>query len=572
MWHIDSMAELARQLTFSPLNKKREQLAGAQELVEQIDPQQEYPWDFVVYRLTGFRGRTPSTLSVSGKMLQADLARLMENLSTTLDLTPADVGEEVLLLDQVTQRFNVSTKTIQRWRKRGLVALRYMFPDGVRRLGFRLSAVERFAQRNAQHVQRSARFRQLSEDEKGEIIRRVRRLAQRRGWNLKQISFRLGRKMGRSPETIRYVVRRHDRQNPDQPIFDGVIGPLQPQDRKIIRDCFDRGMGVDSLARRYSRTRSSIYRVVSQEKALAIKHQTIEFIANPLFDHLESEDIIRRVLPARAVQEAAEEVASPQWRQELAYWMRPPSGTPASMVPLFAVEPTPSALVNDAFRRMNYAKARAFKLQQQLDAASARSSEIAELEGLLAQAAAIKNQLVNSHLRVVISVARKHVRSGQDLLELVSDGNMWLIRAVDTFDFSRGVKFSVYLTYVLMKNFARRRAEQITRGDARMVTGQDALLDEMGTQSDRGVPEEVDTLMLGGMAAEAVRKLPQRERDLLTAHYGLEPGQGAMSLSQLAEKMGVTKARVRQVETRALRRLRSLLETGQGQSTVLPGG
>jgi DNA-directed RNA polymerase sigma subunit (sigma70/sigma32) len=67
-------------------------------------------------------------------------------------------------------------------------------------------------------------------------------------------------------------------------------------------------------------------------------------------------------------------------------------------------------------------------------------------------------------------------------------------------------------------------------------------------------------LLMQGRLIDALVKLPRRERDLLAAHYGLEAGQGPMSLSQIAQRMGITKARVRQLEVRALGRLRLMLE------------
>ena len=63
-----------------------------------------------------------------------------------------------------------------------------------------------------------------------------------------------------------------------------------------------------------------------------------------------------------------------------------------------------------------------------------------------------------------------------------------------------------------------------------------------------------------GRLMDAMAKLPRREHDLLAAHYGLEAGQGPTSLSQIAQGMGITKARVRQLEVRALGRLRLMLE------------
>src|SRR4029079_13069062 len=108
------------------------------------------------------------------------LASLIEFLSDTLSLKVEDAptnGDTVLEFDDVTRKFNVSSKTIQRWRKQGLIALRYVYPDGRRRLGFLESAVQQFATVTKDRVEKSATFKQLSDEEKARIIEMARRLA-----------------------------------------------------------------------------------------------------------------------------------------------------------------------------------------------------------------------------------------------------------------------------------------------------------------------------------------------------------------------------------------------------------
>ena len=77
------------------------------------------------------------------------------------------------------------------------------------------------------------------------------------------------------------------------------------------------------------------------------------------------------------------------------------------------------------------------------------------LEGHLARRTEVKNQIVRANLRLVVSVARKHLRPGLSLMELISDGNITLMRAVEGFDVHRGHRFSTYATLALMKGFAR---------------------------------------------------------------------------------------------------------------------
>ncbi len=558
IWSDPKIEELAQQMAFTPIAKRHQQLQAALSLMGQIDATEDYPWEFVLFRLTGYRPKESQDHIISGRALLSDIAGLVETVSDTLDIAAADAGDEVLSLEQITQKFNVSTKTIQRWRRRGLAAMRFVYPDGVKRLGFLAGDAARFATQFAGRVEKSARFRQLSEEEKADIIRRARRLAAHCQCCLKLISRLIARRTKRSPETIRYVIRRWDVEHPDQAIFPDNPGPLTVQDKRIIVDCVDRGISMDCLARRYCRTRSSIYRVVSQDKAQRVKNLVIRFVTNPLFDHPDADHIILKLLPEKARQQTDEPLPGIAAKELIV--LRQPNDIPVYLSDVFRQPMLPHPVVMDAFRRMNYLKAKASRIQARIDVTAARAVDLAEIESLLENAGAIRNQILQAHLRVVVHVARKHQRAQHDLFELISDGNLWMMRAVDTFDFSRGVKFSTYLTYVLMKNFARRIGDNSTRVDQRLMTTQNDLLDEIGESQEQSIPDAVDMLLLQGRLMDALLKLPRRERDLLASHYGLEAGQEPRSLSQIAQQMGVTKARVRQLEVRALGRLRQMLE------------
>ena len=558
IWSDPKIEELARQMAYTPIAKRHQQLQAALGLMGQIDSTEDYPWEFVLFRLTGYRSKDSADHIISGRALLADIACLVESVSDSLNIPVAQAGDEVLSLEQITQKFKVSSKTIQRWRRRGLAAMRFVYPDGVKRLGFLTADVARFSTQFAVRVEKSARFRQLSDEEKADIIRRARRLAVHCQCCLKLISRRIARHTKRSPETIRYVIRRWDAEHPDQAVFPDTPGPLTDQDKRIIVDCFDRGISVDCLAKRYCRTASSIYRVVGQDKAQRIKNLSIRFVTNPLFDHPDADHIILKVLPEKARQQPTDSLGGLEVREQIV--LRQPNDIPAYLSDVFRQPPLPHAVVMDAFRQMNYLKAKAARLQARIDVTTARTAELEAIESLLEHAGVIRNQILQTHLRVVVHVARKHQHSQHDLFELISDGNLWMLRAVETFDFSRGVKFSTYLTYVLMKNFARRAGDNSTRVDERLVTTQNDLLDELGESQEQNIPDAVDMLLLQGRLVDALIKLPRRERDLLAAHYGLEAGQGPMSLSQIAQRMGITKARVRQLEVRALGRLRMMLE------------
>jgi RNA polymerase sigma factor (sigma-70 family) len=568
VWHDAKLQELASQLTYSPAEKRLEQIAGAAVLIDEVDPQKNLPWDYAHYRITGFRPKDPTDHELSGKTLRADLSTFIEFISETLEIHADAQGEAVLTLEEVSRNFGVSSKTIQRWRKQGLIAQRYVFGDGRKKLGFLRSYAAKFAAANADRVSSAANFRQLSDEERAGILRWARRMAARPQGRMKEISRRIAKHFGRSPETIRYTIRKHDQENPSNAIFPGDADAAAKLDRQIVTACFDQGVSIESLAERFSTSQSSIHRLVMQEKALRLKSSAVEFVANPLYEHPDADTIILDVLPKGAEEKARQPnppVAAGKKEISLQardlYAARLPKDLPAYLAGVFLEPAMHPAVEEDLVRRMNYLKYKAAVAIEKIEPRAAKPNEIAAAEALLARAGAIKNQLVQANLRVAIHVARKHQRPGLDLLELISDATIWLMRAVEKFDFTRHVRLGTYASLAIMKNFARDRAEQLTRRDARFVTGQEERLSEVGERDAVAVADQVDSQTQKRDLMDVIDQLPERERELVLAHYGFDENASPLSLAELGDKMGITKARVRQLETRALKKLRELLES-----------
>src|SRR3954453_15209713 len=177
-FRIDSIEGLARQMTFTPAETRLAQLASAETLLHAIDPAKAYPLDFVIFRITGYHPKSVAGDLLTGMALQHDLGLLIERLSDTLDVHAAQLAEPVLSIDDVTEKFNVTSKTIQRWRRRGLPARRFLFPDGRRRVGFLLGSVDRFFSSHREQVVRGTNFSQVDSSERDDILRRARRLAE----------------------------------------------------------------------------------------------------------------------------------------------------------------------------------------------------------------------------------------------------------------------------------------------------------------------------------------------------------------------------------------------------------
>jgi RNA polymerase primary sigma factor len=207
------------------------------------------------------------------------------------------------------------------------------------------------------------------------------------------------------------------------------------------------------------------------------------------------------------------------------------------------------------FRRFNYLKHKATKLREKLDPARARTSEMDEIERLYEEAVKVKNQIVQANLRLVVSIAKRHVSGTEDFFGLVSDGNMSLIRAAEKFDYSRGNKFSTYASWAIMKNFARTIPDEFKHRD-RFRTSQDEMFtakadvrsDELGQETAQNLRElQVERIL---------SRLDEREQKIIISRFGLNHSNEPLTLKEVGHELGVTKERVRQIEARALNKLR----------------
>jgi RNA polymerase primary sigma factor len=237
----------------------------------------------------------------------------------------------------------------------------------------------------------------------------------------------------------------------------------------------------------------------------------------------------------------------------------------------------------------------------------------AHLERLVADRHLARRELTEANLRLVVSIAKRHVSRGMGLLDLVQEGNIGLLRAVEKFEYQRGFKFSTYATWWIRQAISRAVADQgrtiripvhMVEALNRVTRSRRQLVQELGRE-----PTDVEVAASAGVTRERVRELTlmsqqpvsldfqvgaeddtvlgdfipdtmaiapvdqasahlmkehivhvleslgEREAEVVRLRFGID-GEQPMTLEDIGARFGITRERVRQIEQKAMRKLR----------------
>jgi RNA polymerase primary sigma factor len=304
------------------------------------------------------------------------------------------------------------------------------------------------------------------------------------------------------------------------------------------------GFAVEVLATQFGLGRSRIGSIIDEMRARRLLEAKLDFVSDPSFED--------PAAGAELLGPSPEPAGSRASRRP-----RAPDGLPPYLGSLYALPLLSREQERHLFLKMNYLKYQAHRLREVLDPGHCTAGQLDEIERLQAEALAVKNQIIGANLRLVVAIAKKHAGPTTNLFELISDGNMSLIRAVEKFDASRGFKFSTYASWAIMRHFSRSIPEEKYRRD-RFVTGHEGMFE--AAPYDRGdvYEQESDHRRSQEIVRGILGQLNDRERRILIGRYGIG-GTAEQTLEQLGRELGITKERVRQIESRAREKLRKIV-------------
>jgi RNA polymerase sigma factor (sigma-70 family) len=211
------------------------------------------------------------------------------------------------------------------------------------------------------------------------------------------------------------------------------------------------------------------------------------------------------------------------------------------------------------FRRMNLLKYRANVLQTSIEVEDADPDQLNQLEDLLKRADRIRNHLIQSNIRLVMSIAKSFADVKNTFDDLLSEGISSLMHAVEKFDYDRGYRFSTYATRAIRRDLYRL----VVRGQKqrqRFATGSDDLFaSRPGEPENLGMTElEADSTYSKIQAM--LENLDSRERMIVRARFGFDTeGARKTTYTKLAKQLGISKERVRQLAERAITKLRRMV-------------
>lgn len=548
---IAVLDDLAKQLRFAPMETSRRHLERARQMAPEIDPTINYPEDWIIYRITGYRPQIEDPATIVGEALLFDVSALVERLSAAAGIREAELDPAMYMDAQaVCQRWNISRKTLDRYRRAGLLTLRVLGTGGRPRLLFPAEAVQWFEGKYKDRLSEAQGFERIGSKLEERMVQRAERYA-RAGLTLNQAAARIARRYGRGHETVRQVLRR----STGVRARFGNVGPPTLRERRLTERAYWLWFDPSAVAKHLGRSRVSIHRVIVDGRVKMLRELILPDLAEAA-----------RASSAAAQRSLAEEAILS------ASAVRSGLGERGETDVLEFVQAAKITSAPDIIRERSIAAAyqvlvvRAASAIAGLPAHSASAILVDRIETDLRWAARLKAALVRSQLGQLVRTFESSLeRPLEDvrtslLVPLIKEGIAALGQAVDSFDPRRGGRLAAPAGLALnrvmvqrLKSVTREVAgsSERPRASARLLTSS-PIADWTRSVAPWQQHDGRHWLEPDGRVRAGLGSLAESERELLVSRFGWSGP--PLTHVEIAEQLETTSMRIAQMERRIARR------------------
>lgn len=538
-FRIASIDDLFRQLKVASAGTRRREMDSAEQLLSELEPDGAYPLDYIIFRITGYRPpKGDEPVMLAGAALIADLATLIQRLSAALELQSSDMQRVPIALGDVAKRLNVSSKTIQRYRGQGLVC-HEIDVEGESRLVCFEDALARFLNQHPAKVARAGNLTRIDSDIESAMIEEAQMLRDREDISLNEAAARIAVEHERAHETVRGILRRHDRRAV-APIFN-ERGALTDRDHRVMLRASQRGIEPAVIAKHFNRSTKVVHRVVLKMRAARLKALILKSIALPTFALPDADEVL---LSPAIVRAGLNDPTVPGDAIELLKQFR------GSMK---LDEESEHALVAG----YNVLKWRAaLSIDEVADVPTA--AQIDRIETDLRWAAILKRQLAKYGLAAALERVEQFLH--RSLAVEPRESIVWHIRlageiagrTIETLDPQRGQRVARVCGFAMDRALAAsERGDASSRAAARHAPGSVAIEDPFR----RLCPWQA-WLDMPAAWREQVNSIKYDAARVLAMHYGWA-GDAPLTTAEIAEQIGKSPSAVTNTFRRSMSKMRS---------------
>lgn len=282
-FHIEHVHDFALQMKRTSKSVRKLQIESTEQLLNELEEDSLYPFDYIVYRITGYRADLVDQPMLLGSALLGDLVALIAIVSRSLKFS----ADGMMNVEQAAKKLGVSPRTLSRLRHEGLVFHWVVEESGRFRLGCSSAMLDEFTKRNRGRIHHASQFSRLTFEEQQELVR----LAMQFDGNkrtLSEVASELAKRSVRGHETIRLLLQQSGA------VTKAFSQPkqLSRKDARDIEQELRKGTSWNELTKQYQRSAGAIRKSLARLRSTRLKRLNISFVELDVFSRPDAEEVI----------------------------------------------------------------------------------------------------------------------------------------------------------------------------------------------------------------------------------------------------------------------------------------